>query len=233
MIGKKIIKFDSLDSTNTYIKQHSYTMNHTDIVWALEQTHGRGRYGNSWLSKSGNLYFSLLLKNNEYNNNIFKLHIKASICIIDLLKEYGVEAIIKYPNDIVVGKQKICGILVETQGYGKSTIVVLGVGINVNQNKYVGLSDKATSMNLLKKKKYQLEDILQEFIEKYNRNIKSEIYYKRYLEKSLIIGKNISYNQIKYSIKSIKANGQLVLTNTTGEITVDYDKISFTHLYFE
>lgn len=232
MIGKNMIKFDTLDSTNTYVKQHSYTLNHGDIIWSLEQTSGRGRYGNSWQSNSGNLYFSILLKNKEYIHNIFELHIKASVIIIELLKLYDIEATIKYPNDILVGNKKICGILVETQGKGQNEIVVLGIGINVNQNKYIGLSDKAISMNLIKHKKFDLEDILSTFIDVYNRKKPTEVYYKNYLKKSLILGKHIIHNQNQYQVKNVLRNGQLICANKSEQITVDYDRISFTHLYF-
>jgi len=227
LIGKKIIKFETLDSTNDYIKKHLNTLEHGTIVWALEQTkgRGRGRFGNAWTSKPGNLYLSLLLKNQEYKANIFDLHIKTSMIIIGILKEYNIKAYIKYPNDIVVKQKKISGILIETIGYKSNVNIILGIGLNVNQKEFLKLEDVATSILLEIESKLDIELIISRFIEIFNQKNDFKKMYLEYIRKSLLIGRKINYKNNIYDIKTIKRNGKILLKNDIEEFEIDFDKL--------
>ena len=71
MIGKTILKFDQLNSTNDYIKKNIVDLDDGTIVVAKQQTKGKGRHGNVWYSPEGNLYFSILVKKNVSRENLF------------------------------------------------------------------------------------------------------------------------------------------------------------------
>ncbi len=91
------------------------------MVRAEKQTAGRGRKDRSWRSPSGNLYFSLCTEKEPL------LSLKASVAVIKTLKEIGISASLKWPNDVLVNEKKICGILTEiVDDRG-----IVGIGLNV------------------------------------------------------------------------------------------------------
>lgn len=231
MIGTNILKFNTIDSTNDYIKNHLNQFANGDIVWSLIQTKGRGRFGNSWMSLEGNLYFSVLLKNYKYTNNIFILHMIISVTIIRLLKKYGLDAFIKYPNDIIVNSKKIAGILVETIGYFDNRDIIFGIGLNVNQNDFNTLNNLATSMCIETSKNMILEEVLYDFIKLFNEVSNLNNIREIYLNKSLILGKYIPYLNSRFYVKSIYDNGKILLINEEKELEVALSSISLSDIY--
>jgi BirA family biotin operon repressor/biotin-[acetyl-CoA-carboxylase] ligase len=130
------------------------------------QTSGRGQRGSTWLSEPGkNLTFSLVIKPNFLAAlDQFSLNMAFSLGLVDYLRNsLTAEVMIKWPNDILVNSQKICGILIENhiQGQGIQHSIV-GIGLNVNQNK--SLVSHATSMKLQTDKTFLLEDVLPELL---------------------------------------------------------------------
>ena len=116
----KIIKLDAINSTNDYIKEllknKSIKKNH--IVYSYNQTNGKGQRGNVWYSEPDkNLAFSLFLISPTVNlKNQFIINILISLFIIDFLDYFKIPNLsIKWPNDIMSGNKKICGILNEIQ----------------------------------------------------------------------------------------------------------------------
>jgi len=147
------IHFSTIESTNTYAKQHAGEFNPEllTVLTADEQTAGRGRGTHEWKSPPGkNLYISfcgMLPKGfpSLHNNGQFL----ALICCL-LLKEGGLKPLLKWPNDILVGGKKIAGVLSELVTGGEEVFVVNGIGLNVNlDEKECGeISESATSMSL-------------------------------------------------------------------------------------
>ena len=134
-----IIKLDAIESTNSYMKDllGKNTLNNFSVVWAEEQTKGRGQLGATWISDHGkNLTFSVLIKFNTFNlTDQFYLSMAVSLGVRKVLSKYlPLPVHIKWPNDILAGKDKIAGILIENI-IGGSTIKqsVIGIGLNVNQ----------------------------------------------------------------------------------------------------
>ena len=162
IIGKSILKFDILDSTNNYLKERTNDLTDGTICYALEQSKGRGRRENSWISPKGNLYFSFLKKHQISRDEVFFETIKTSVAICKLLENYQINATIKYPNDILVNNKKIAGILIETAGIKLIDSLVIGVGLNVNQLDFKNLNKKAISINMLKNQDFLVEDILKD-----------------------------------------------------------------------
>ncbi|MBI9009706.1 MAG: biotin--[acetyl-CoA-carboxylase] ligase [Tenericutes bacterium] len=231
MIGYKIIKFDIIDSTNNYMKKHISSLEHGTMVIANEQTNGRGRFGNTWISEPGNLFLSILIKSQEFKDNIFDLHIKTSVVILKLLQVYNISAKIKYPNDILVHNKKISGILVEKIIYESETSIILGIGINVNQVDFCDLKYKATSIKIETNKFVDLDHLVTDFITIFNQKTSIDNLYKEYLDHSLLLDKIVEYKNKKYIIKTIKKDGQIVLKNKEETLVIDYDRLSLSHLY--
>ncbi|MDD3712542.1 MAG: biotin--[acetyl-CoA-carboxylase] ligase [Candidatus Izemoplasmatales bacterium] len=231
MIGRNIIGFDTIDSTNDYLKRQIDVLEDGTICYALTQEKGRGRRNNIWLSQRGNLYFSILKKNRLERNAIFMETILISVAITKLIEKYGLEPIIKYPNDILVNGKKIAGILIETTGTEQIDSVIIGVGINVNQEDFKSLNKKATSLKLQRKGDYSLEDILKEFIFIYNSLENLEQAYEIYLQRSLIINKEIILDNKKYLILKIFLNGNILIKNECKELIVNSNILDFTNLY--
>lgn len=132
----EIIEIESVGSTNAWMCEHAKTETGDCLVFAREQTAGRGQRGNTWESEPGkNLTASLLLhpKGIEPARQ-FTVSEAVALAVVDLLAEIGLEALVKWPNDIYVEGRKICGILIEHSIMGRSILhTIAGVGINVNQ----------------------------------------------------------------------------------------------------
>lgn len=106
-------------------------------VWvtAQEQTSGRGRRGRAWTSKPGNLYASLLLINPAPADAMASLPLAVAVAvqraISAVLPPGSAPAMIKWPNDILINRQKVCGILIEGERIAERHAIVIGCGINV------------------------------------------------------------------------------------------------------
>ena len=158
---------DKTNSTNEFcINLIKNNISTNGIVSAEIQTNGRGRYGNKWISKKGNIFLSFY-KKIKLQRDIIKyqykvLKIVKNFLIKKGLKEQNIQ--IKDPNDILINNKKICGILVESYKNNKSLFVIAGIGLNLasspNLKKY-----RTTFLNKYLKKKVNKLDFL-EFIKK-------------------------------------------------------------------
>ncbi len=148
-----IIKLDATDSTNSYLKNAmvSEVLDDFTVVVAKSQKKGRGQMGTKWQSEAGkNLTFSVLKRLDGLDvRSQFILTIRTSLAILYVLKSFQIpELSIKWPNDILSGSFKICGILIENMLNSSGIYAsVLGIGLNVNQVRFKGLAG-ATSMKL-------------------------------------------------------------------------------------
>lgn len=148
---------EEADSTNNVLLRHIRDYDNLSVVAAVKQTAGRGQRGNRWVSAPGdNLTFSLLLKPEGLPaREMMALTCLATLAVRDVLRETGVPAVIKWPNDIYVGKRKICGMLVENglEG-GFIAWSVIGIGINLNQTEFPGELLNPTSVKRLTGRTY-------------------------------------------------------------------------------
>lgn len=155
--------FDVTDSTNTQISLAKKELNDMSTYAALFQTAGRGQRGNKWESKSGeNLTFSILFKpENIALHDQFIISEAAALGMVDYLRTKGVEALIKWPNDIYVGDKKICGILIEnTAENDKLTESIVGIGINLNQKTFDSDAPNPISLSLITGEQYNVKEEL-------------------------------------------------------------------------
>ena len=156
--------FDTISSTNDYLLRKEKNKNKDiKICIAEEQTKGRGRRGKSWISpKFKNIYFSL----NSYlkKEDLSGLSIAVALSVSKVLTKINVMSLIKWPNDLLVGNKKICGILIETAKVGELTKVIIGIGINVNMEYSELIDQEWTSIKLEKKQSVDRNSIITEMI---------------------------------------------------------------------
>jgi len=123
----------SIDSTNRYVEEHKTELSLPTLVIGIQQRRGKGQGNNRWDSKKGDVTFTLLTSLGKINvASYFILSQIVSLEIISVLTEYGIQARIKWPNDILVGLEKICGILIQTHiGNGEFESAAIGIGLNI------------------------------------------------------------------------------------------------------
>ena len=156
-----IYRFQELSSTNDQATQPSY--HEGDVIWAERQSAGRGQRGHSWESEEDkNLTFSVLLEPTFLApQDQFMLLRVIALSMVDTLLQFGIEARIKWTNDIYVGDKKIVGILMEHKLQGSIlSRAIAGIGINVNQREFSPKLPNPTSMALLKGKVFDREQVL-------------------------------------------------------------------------
>ena len=177
-----IICFESIDSTNEECRRRISDIDNLSVVAALSQTSGKGQRGNVWLSEAGqNLTFSIVLKfpakglKAEMEPMLaydqFVLSEITSLAIVDLLADFGIEAKIKWPNDIYVSGKKICGILIENSLKGQGIDwTIIGIGLNVNQFNFPVNLPNPTSMRICTQRKspYSLTGLLGKFADMFS-----------------------------------------------------------------
>ena len=135
----KVLRYESLPSTNTELSRLASEGAEEGVsVVADEQTAGRGRLQRAWSSPKGaGLYFSVLFRPKIAMNYWPLLTMMAAVAVYDALGEAcRMQADIKWPNDLLSGERKICGILAEAIDTPGGRAVVVGIGINLTENAY-------------------------------------------------------------------------------------------------
>ena len=160
-----IIKLDAIDSTNSYLKKIILEKDVIDftIVTTNFQTEGKGQLGYMWESEdSKNLLCSIYKKDLGIKvEDQFVLSMLVSLSIIRTLEKLNLPKLyIKWPNDIMSGNKKICGILVENMVKQNSIKEsVIGIGLNVNQDTFKNLPN-ATSIKKIKGVEFNIDELL-------------------------------------------------------------------------
>lgn len=135
--------FEKLDSTNDYVKTHYEELDNFEVVFASNQTKGKGRGEHTWeVEPNKNATFSICIKDDKIIKKYNLISIVTGLLICNFLDMLGIAGVaIKWPNDVYVNGKKIAGILLEGS---LPNYLVIGIGINVNQANFPGLS--ATSI---------------------------------------------------------------------------------------
>ncbi|MCH5173688.1 MAG: biotin--[acetyl-CoA-carboxylase] ligase [Bacteroidales bacterium] len=159
-----IIWTESAESTNKSMKEMAGTAGNLSVIAAVEQTAGRGQGSHSWHSLKGqNLTFSMLCKPScLHASDVLLITCAVTLGIRDYLLGNGVEARIKWPNDIWVGEKKICGILIENSvESGEVRSSIIGVGLNLNQCEWPEELPNPVSLRQITGKSYGLREELE------------------------------------------------------------------------
>ncbi len=170
-IGERITRFDRLDSTSNYVAKQVDLGLYAEgtVILSHFQTEGRGQRGSIWQSEAGeNLTFSFAVDVEFLPLHQQFLIAKAvSLGIHDFLRHHlELSVAIKWPNDVLVGHQKIAGMLIELKGTNPK-MAVIGIGLNINQRQFSS-SVKATSLALEKNASINLSEALDELLEALN-----------------------------------------------------------------
>ncbi|GAA3637713.1 biotin--[acetyl-CoA-carboxylase] ligase [Flavivirga jejuensis] len=160
-----IIKLNAIDSTNSYLRKLStveIVEDYTTVI-AKKQTHGRGQMGTVWDSQtSKNLTFSVFKDLSDiYLESPFCISIVTSLALLKTLQFFSISRLsVKWPNDILSGDKKICGILIENViKQNKINASIIGIGLNVNQTKFENLP-KASSLKIISGKVFDLDEVV-------------------------------------------------------------------------
>ncbi len=197
IIGKRLICLETVDSTNTYassiIKGTNKILQLPDyngiVVISEAQTGGRGRFDKKWFSPPGGIWMTIILQPALEMQDLSKITLLAASAITETLnKSYSINLNIKWPNDILFKGRKLSGILAESEKVNDKIYLIIGIGINVNndfsnyKNENLNavslkeITDKQINRNLL------IAEILNEFEAQY-------IYYTKTLDFSSIFKK--------------------------------------------
>ena len=139
LLKPKVLRFESLPSTNTELaRMASEGAAEGLVIVAEEQTAGRGRLQRVWSSPKGaGLYFSILLRPAFAVDQWPLITFVAALAVGDALQEAaGVRTDIKWPNDLLSGERKICGILAEAIETPEGRAVIVGIGINLTPSAF-------------------------------------------------------------------------------------------------
>lgn len=177
IIGHKIHAFRSVRSTNDVARKlASEGAPDGTVVIAEKQTAGRGRLGRRWESEFGKgLWFSVILRPDLSSANAGLFTFLAGISVADaLFNRYKIKAGLKWPNDILIQRKKVCGILSEAEFDGnKINFIVLGIGINVKhslQHFPTMLHEQAISISMIHKQPVNRAKLLAEIFSRLESN---------------------------------------------------------------
>ena len=217
-----MVHIDETDSTNHWLKAHGEG---TMVVVADFQTAGKGCGSNSWESERGqNLTFSMLIHPEALEARAqFRITEVVSVALCNTLERYIYKEVdIKWPNDIYVGDQKICGILIENRLQG-SVIkdFIIGIGLNVNQQVFLSDAPNPVSMWQLTGQETNREVLLEAFLQAFNEAWESETISKAYRQRQY---RREGYHafcdkdgRFEAKLRNVLNDGMLVLEDREGQ----------------
>ena len=259
VFGRKILYQEEIDSTNTEAKRQALEENHGLLIIAEEQTLGRGRRGRSWNSPKGTgIWMSLLLQPKEIliqsEKTVLSAKKASMLTLVTALsvaeaisEETGLEAFIKWPNDIVINNRKACGILTEMSADNDGIhYVVIGIGINVNTREFPEeIREIATSLWLEQRKAGidraslvaailgKLELYFEQFLEAEDLSFLLEEYNKKLVnfgKKVKVLGCD-GQEENSGTAKGINKEGALLVETEEGLLEVRSGEVSVRGLY--
>lgn len=220
-----ILYFETLDSTQTYLKNHFQELDDQTVIVTDQQTAGRGRFDRRWVSQPGGLYFSVLLKPTkiDFLANLTQL-MALSVC--QAAERYAIQPNLKWPNDVQVNGKKLCGILSEVVAQdGHVCCLALGVGVNIAQTDLSHVGQPAVSLRELGvnvDKQQFLQDVLELFFQSYPAVLEEGFAILRtsYIERFPFLGKQIVIKNGSKAVTGIAQDlslrGTLLLKTSSG-----------------
>lgn len=224
-----LLIFSSLDSTNRWGIENFDSCQHGAVIWAMEQTAGYGRYKRRWVTheKKG-LTFSIVLKQMPE----IPVTMMVGLAVQSALSEFALNALLKWPNDVMLNGKKIAGILAETPAGKKGATVGIGLNVNTSSDELnsIKLLQPATSMLIESQKTYDLCVVLGVLLQKIN-NVWEEIknpeslvlQWQKYdflADKNIVI--RTETEKISGTYRGIDTTGKLILEENGGQICYLY-----------
>lgn len=182
LVGREICCLEEVTSTNDKARELASEGAEEGVVVVSErQSHGRGRLGREWISPEGGIWFSVILRPKIGPREALKLTIITAVAVAKAIREnLGLDARIKWPNDVLIRGKKVSGILIETStSHDLIDYAVVGVGINANIDlKSLPILIRSTTTSLMEEMKgvVERESLLQVLL------MKLETYYYVFTE---------------------------------------------------
>ena len=167
-IGKNVIYFNEIDSTQTEAKRNVEQYSDGTVIIADVQTTGKGTHGRIWHTRTDNIAMTIILKPQLTIQQLDGFTVEIAKNIMQAIKDlYRINLEIKLPNDLLLNKKKICGILTEVVSIKeKVKDIFIGIGFNVNEKAFPNdIENIATSLYQETKQEYSKEDIICKIIE--------------------------------------------------------------------
>lgn len=208
-----LIKLEEVDSTNEWAKRNIEKLSDLDGVIARIQTRGKGRGSNKWFSPSGGLWLTLMIK--EFPSNKGVLSQLSSVVIAEVLENYGLHVELKWPNDIIISKKKIGGVLIE--GRNESFIVGIGLNLNLDVSDFPqSLQENIISSKEILKRSLPVEEVALEIMKRIG-ECREELdrVYIRYLGLNQDLGRKVELQGQKETI-----TGQVIGIENDGGIRI-------------
>lgn len=220
-LGQIIHYEKEIDSTNNKAKELAREGAEEGLlVVADKQTSGKGRLGRNWESPAGTgIWMSLILRPKILPQYASQITLIAGLCMCETLKAMtGLEASIKWPNDVVINRKKICGILTEMSAEMEGiNYIILGIGVNVNMTVFPEELPYASSLALEGGMEYSRKAIIDDFLERFEKD------YNSYKQTPNLAGIKERYEQncitLHKKVKLIK-NAEEIIAEAIG-ITMD------------
>ena len=212
--------FASLPSTNLYAKQNLPQLKDGEVIWAKEQTQGRGRLGRKWDGEEGALCFSLVLKSFPTPE---LLPLLTGVALAWSSEGYGLSPLLKWPNDLILGSKKAAGILVEGVYEAPCRAYVVGVGVNLSQKAFPTTLPNATSFYLQGKGSIDPSSFLESFLAQFDRAMEEQSSALAYLRShDFLLDQEITLDYYGEGIHGkevgIDGQGKLLLQKDDGSI---------------
>ncbi len=242
LIGRNFIYCDEIESTNTELLAGKQQFKKNGTVFLAEkQIAGKGRKGRTWLSAKGlNLTFSILLTKETISElNVNHLNLISSLAVSMAIENlYQLRTELKWPNDVLIDKKKVAGILIETSIKGKNVErVVIGIGINLNQMAFHGeFNLPPTSLKIELKDDIDRENMLAEILNNFEEllidlELKPKAILNEWRNKCQMIGDKITITEndkIKTGIfHDIDDDGFLLLKRADSIEKIHFGDVSF------
>lgn len=231
LFGKNMYHFSAIDSTNSMAKRLA-EMGESEgtVVTAEVQTEGRGRGDRKWASPPGGLYLSIILRPELPVESAGGLTLVAGVAVVKVIRSmYALRAMLKWPNDVLIGHGKVCGILTESGTLdSKLRFLVVGIGINLNNDMSCEFPD-STSLKKELRAEVSKKELVREMLETLERE------YDRFLSRGLKpflsewktlsgdIGKRVTVHcgkeRLNGKVLDIDESGRLVVIDDIGKRT--------------
>ena len=229
LIGKKVIAYPSLSSTNDIAKREAKKgAREGTVVVAEEQTAGRGRLKRAWLSPKGSIALSIIL--HPTPAQLPSLIMVASLAVARCIEKVsGLDTQIKWPNDVLVNDKKVCGILIESDVRGSAVdYAVIGIGINVNLKPadFPEIAATATSLSNELGREISLRGIIHcllvEAESLYLALPEGDSVFREWRDRLVTLGKEVELTSGQTSYKgiaeSVASDGSLLLRKPDGQL---------------
>jgi BirA family biotin operon repressor/biotin-[acetyl-CoA-carboxylase] ligase len=228
----RLVKYDKIGSTNEEgkILARANTPDWT-ILQSARQTNGKGRHGHQWISKTGNLFMSVVLRLPLKPQDVGKLSFLAGVAVaraVDLFLPDDIHVDLKWPNDALIEGQKLAGVLIETEAVDENGLVpwvVLGIGVNIehapDDMNAVCLQGFHTALITIEDVMTNLCKVLKEELDIFEKEGFAPI-RKQWMEKAYGLGEEItvrlSDEEIQGIFKDLDDHGVLMLELEDGSI---------------